>query len=212
MIRISRTPKPAVLVRKADEWQKCLSQAHTEKERKRAEARYRHEEIKEVLCRMFHGKCAYCESKLTHVDFGDIEHYRPKSKWPQLTFEWENLMLACGICNQNKWDHFPEADEGGPIINPTQEDPDVHLDFSYDPKAKLATVHAKTVRGETSRKLLGLNRNELRAYRSTQITKLACLALMAASDKDAKGLLQEAALPGSEYSAFARQLFQGFQT
>ena len=27
-----------------------------------------------------HGKCAYCESKIKHIDYGDIEHILPKNK------------------------------------------------------------------------------------------------------------------------------------
>ena len=29
----------------------------------------------------------------TNQDHGDIEHYRPKSKFPELTFTWSNLLL-----------------------------------------------------------------------------------------------------------------------
>ena len=35
-------------------------------------------DVKAAIVTAQHGKCAFCESKLKHVMFGDIEHYRPK--------------------------------------------------------------------------------------------------------------------------------------
>jgi uncharacterized protein (TIGR02646 family) len=157
---------------------------------------------------MFHGKCAYCESHIRHVDYGHIEHYRPKSGpqgRPDLCFEWTNLLLACGICNggEFKSDHFPEAADGGPIINPCDEDPAGHLEFRFDAQLGLASVYGTTTRGETTEKLLGLNRLDLRRYRSQQVKKLAVLKRMANTDVQARQLFEEAKLPSSEYSAFA---------
>ncbi len=43
-------------------------------------------------------RCTYCE-----VDqVADIDHLRPKSLWPQLTWCWENLVPACAYCNSRK--------------------------------------------------------------------------------------------------------------
>ena len=68
----------------------------------------------------------YCESKITHIDFGDVEHIKPKSpsKFPELEFEWENLGIACGKCNLAKHDkYFVET----PFIDPYLEEPSDHL-------------------------------------------------------------------------------------
>ncbi len=70
----------------------------------------------------FHGKCAYCESRICHDQHGDIEHFRPKGAvtdadgkpikvtingTPQdhpgyywLAYNWKNLLPACQLCNQ----------------------------------------------------------------------------------------------------------------
>ncbi|KAA6342699.1 hypothetical protein EZS27_009571 [termite gut metagenome] len=66
--------------------------------------------VRKVLLRMFHGKCAYCESKITAIYNGDIEHFRPKGKIEEanskkpgyywLAADWENLLFACPFCNQ----------------------------------------------------------------------------------------------------------------
>lgn len=54
------------------------------------------------------GKCAYCESPTDSVAHGDVEHYRPKSKYWWLAYCYENYLYACQICNQvHKGDEFP---------------------------------------------------------------------------------------------------------
>lgn len=74
---------------------------------------YGHIMVRKVLLKMFRGKCAYCESKITTIYNGDIEHFRPKGGYCNvstipttkpgyywLAAEWENLLLACPFCNQ----------------------------------------------------------------------------------------------------------------
>lgn len=188
-----------------------MQAAKTPKEKKNAENKYRQNSVKSVLVKMFCGKCGYCESKITHVDYGHIEHYRPKSGpqgRPNLTFVWSNMLLACGVCNgaEYKGVHFPEASGGGPIINPCAEDPVSHFDFHYDAATKLASVYGITTRGKTTEKLLGLNRADLRIYRSNYVHKLIVLATIAVSNAEAAQLLKEAKESDSPYAAFARAL------
>jgi uncharacterized protein (TIGR02646 family) len=211
MIQVKRSPIPRILANKAAEWVGALQRAGSASDRKRAQEKYRHPSIKSALVRLFHGKCAYCESHIRHVDYGHIEHYRPKSGprgRPDLCFEWTNLLLACGICNGGdfKSHHFPEAADGGPIINPCDEDPAVHFEFRFDAKLGLASVYGTTKRERTTEKLIGLNRPELRSYRSRQVKKLAVLKRLADTNAEARQLFEEAKQPSSEYSAFALAL------
>lgn len=73
-------------------------------------------------------RCMYCE------DSGgtDIEHFRPKSAYPEWALRWENYLLACSHCNSNeKRSKFPVLDDGQPaLIDPTVIDPSEHLIFS----------------------------------------------------------------------------------
>ena len=64
--------------------------------------------LKAYLLQETHEKCAYCESKITHVDYGDIEHIVPKSVRPDLAVDLGNLTVACGVCNTNKSDYYNE--------------------------------------------------------------------------------------------------------
>ena len=208
MINVRRIDQPKILSQKARAWTQKLLAAQTEKDRSNAQKKYRHRNIKDDLVRMFRSKCAYCESKITHVDYGHIDHYRPKSKFPDLTFEWSNLLLACGIFNGTKYkgEQFPEVDEGGPLINPCDDDPNDHFNFFYDPVARIASVYGTTDRGETTERLLGLNRHDLRDYRSRFVRKLHVLARFAVNDPEAKDLLEDAQKNNAEYAAFTRQI------
>jgi uncharacterized protein (TIGR02646 family) len=213
MIRVERAAKPAVIEQNQVAWTQALLDAATKEEKKRAEKKYRHLEIKRALVFMFHGKCAYCESRIIHVDYGHIEHFRPKSKpeYRSLAFDWNNLLLSCAVCNGSghKGDRFPEVAEGGPLINPCEDFPNEHFEFVFDFRARLATVIGTTARGKTTETLLGLNRQDLRAYRSQLMMQLCVLSRCAESDPDAMALLEEACRDNAEYAAFARALVGG---
>lgn len=211
MIKVQRGECPEVLQRNAAHWRAALLAASSPAGRKRCEGRYRHPQIKKTLVRVFHGKCAYCESRITHADFGHIEHFHPKAGSRgdrRLTFEWKNLLLACGVCNGAgfKGTQFPAPEEGGPLVNPCDEEPSEHFAFEYESQLGLASVWGITQRGETTERILGLNRTDLRQYRSLQIKKLAYIAMRATQDPQAAKLFQEAQQASSEYAAFARSL------
>jgi len=75
---------------------------------------------KQALMKASQSKCMYCESRVTHVYFGDVEHILPKDRFPELEYDWENLGFVCAKCNnskRNKW--FEET----PFLDPYSEDP-----------------------------------------------------------------------------------------
>lgn len=77
--------------------------------------------------------CAYCEKKLLDQK-SDVEHYRPKSIYYNLSFEWDNLLLSCGMCNSCKGNQFPL--KGGALPNPlnTKEEPLLLNPYRDDPE------------------------------------------------------------------------------
>ncbi len=219
MIPILRSAKPAVLKTHSERWlstlKTLLSNPETPKEKlKGAQEKYRHAQVKETLTKMFHGKCAYCESKLNVVTYGAIEHFFPKSIYVDRTFDWENLLLSCDRCNDanHKGTLFPVDQDGQPLlINPTDgiTNPDRHLEFIWDPVAGLASVYGRDERGETVVGIFDLNgvrgRQELIHHRSRYLKKLlALLRLARLGDQEVISLLQEACEASSEYSAFAQ--------
>ena len=45
--------------------------------------------------------CAYCGS-LASDNRGDVEHYRPQSIYPWLTYEFTNYLIGCRVCNTSR--------------------------------------------------------------------------------------------------------------
>jgi uncharacterized protein (TIGR02646 family) len=86
--------------------------------------------IRQTLTAMSTGnqRCMYCED--SHGT--DIEHYRPKSAYPQHAFDWLNHLLACAHCNSNyKRARFPLDADGRPLLlDPSVDNPLDHLFFS----------------------------------------------------------------------------------
>tara|TARA_R110002096_G_scaffold197468_6_gene380825 strand:+ start:5915 stop:6745 length:831 start_codon:yes stop_codon:yes gene_type:complete len=56
--------------------------------------------VKDQLLEESNQKCAYCEAPTSVVAYGDVEHYRPKSKYWWLAYCYENYLASCQLCNQ----------------------------------------------------------------------------------------------------------------
>lgn len=214
MIFVVRPSAPAVLTNNQKAWTKALLAARAKKDKaltRKIEGRYRHHAVKSKLTKMFGGKCAYCESILGVVDYGHIEHYKPKTKYPKLTFAWRNLLLSCAKCNDSghKGQKFPTARVGGPIVDPTLDDPTNHFRFDYDASTRQAVIVPTTSRGSTSVSLLDLNgptRKELVRERSKFIRGLLLAKQYEHADPEAAAILAEARSPESQYSAWVAAL------
>jgi uncharacterized protein (TIGR02646 family) len=124
---------------------------------------------KPLLLKRFHGKCAYCESLLTTTGHADLENFRPKSRYWWLTADWNNLLIACQVCNRAKADRFPLLDESKRakqegderfeqplLLNPCEDQPVEHLVFSDE-----GQVFSDTQRGQVTIDTLQLNRPPL---------------------------------------------------
>jgi len=140
--------------------------------------------VRAALEKVQSGKCCYCEVVIRKPHaLSHVEHYRPKAYSQQsrkdnkrfpgyywLAYEWDNLLLACHFCNSsNKKNLFPLAhqtnraknhhgDIGAEeplIIRPDGlDDPRDHIDFHHEIPV------GKTLAGETTVELLGLDRRE----------------------------------------------------
>lgn len=124
---------------------------------KHARHRYR-ERVREALRRMSSGvgRCMYCEDSAAH----EVEHFWPKARYPERAFCWENLLLVCGQCNRSKLAQFPLDALGQPLlIDPTAEDPALHLETS--PRQGRIVARNGSRRGQATIDVLKLNRSEL---------------------------------------------------
>lgn len=130
MKKLNKTSEPLILKANAESWlAEILSYSSVEDCPKYSLERYKHKEIKTALIAETKGKCVYCESKVEHIYPGDIEHIKPKVRFRELTFTWDNLTLACWKCNHNKLDYF---DFVLGLINPYVEDPEEYI-FAQGP-------------------------------------------------------------------------------
>lgn len=84
-------------------------------------SRYRERSVKAELERLFHGKCAYCESFYGSTQPVDVEHYRPKGEvegiedhpgYYWLAMDWQNLLPSCIDCNRRREQKAPNSEIG----------------------------------------------------------------------------------------------------
>ena len=103
-----------------------------------AQYRYRHKDVVRALIKMQHGKCCYCELHIADSGSGkQVEHYRPKSQFKHLQYDWNNLLLACADCNHAKLSKFPVSDDGESLLlNPSDPalNPEDHIEFVVSEK------------------------------------------------------------------------------
>lgn len=62
----------------------------------------KYQDAKGYLVQRIGDYCSYCEMQLDSSLA--VEHIQPKSLHPEKECEWENLLLACSICNSTKGD------------------------------------------------------------------------------------------------------------
>jgi uncharacterized protein (TIGR02646 family) len=167
MIKLTKGATPQVLADNYEYWTQVLVDKLAKGEEPTAteKSRYRHADIKEALVVETGGKCAYCECKIRHIAYGDVEHICPKSLDPALTFRWGNLTLACDVCNTNKSDHFKNPDD---FVDPYQVDPAQHLFFFGD----ILMAVPGSDRGRLTEEILDLNRVELAERRKERLKNL----------------------------------------
>lgn len=109
------------------------------------------EEIAETLKRMAPGEdlCMYCAA----IPGSGIDHFRPRERYPDQTYDWRNYLWSCSDCNSKyKGSKFPLDEHGAAmLIDPTEDEPSVHLDLT----PTTGKLVARTVRGEKTIDVLG---------------------------------------------------------
>lgn len=163
MRNVLRMAKPTSLVRYGEKWQRELN-AEIKRCRRTQQSvdskiqnKYRKKSVREALKRMYGGRCCYCEAQIGTVAYEHIEHRKPKAidKFPELTFEWSNLHLACQKCNGAKKDQWHDS---APILDAVDDVISDHLTY------KLSTMfvlrYPKSDRGDTTITHADLNREE----------------------------------------------------
>ena len=101
MVRLSKSPPPDTPIK--------------------SDADYRSAEVLSTLAKDCHDKCYICEDKPTTIN---VEHIVPHRSDPDLKYDWYNLFIACGHCNNIKLAKYDD------ILNPSTCDPEEHIALS----------------------------------------------------------------------------------
>lgn len=126
MRKVTPSAAPAVLVgegsRGVRETERAIKLYAVKKNAKKAfkYAVYSDQTVKDELNRLFHFKCAYCESYFGGVHPVDVEHYRPKGGYVAdnklvqpgyywLAADWSNLLPSCIDCNRERTQRFDDV-------------------------------------------------------------------------------------------------------
>ena len=118
------------------------------------------------LGQRFGDKCGYCErlcesEQVESNRAPTVDHFKPRSQFPELTYEWTNWVFSCRQCNvdnkQDKW--FQDG-----YVDPCAADPALRPERYFDYDAKTGQVvpksdlgHAEHQRAVRTINDLGLN-------------------------------------------------------
>lgn len=139
-------------------------------------------------------RCMYCVD--SHGS--DIDHFRPKARYPARAYQWSNMLLCCTECGRYKGSQFPLANGRPLLIDPTAEDPWRHLDFDPDTGNLTARFDIDandwSAKGTTSVEVLRLDRREAMAAGYANTYRRLVGILQASQAKLAEGTMTAPAL------------------
>ena len=164
----SKIKKPECLLNKADDWTKDLIEKRTlnpsywnwnwhQYKYKRVE-----QILIEPLAKITDECCSYCNIRPVRKGAlkPSIDHFKPKSEYPELAFEWTNLFLSCYQCQEYKSSSFP-------VIEPLKPDTaEYDFDYWFEPNFKTGEIFPNSTRNKNEQKRakvtiewLGLNKD-----------------------------------------------------
>ena len=106
MLKFERPASPDCLVAGAAEWTADYLATRSQLPPPAFSWHNKGTEIREALCAVTDRRCAYCDGPIGTESLNTIDHFKPKSKFPDHAYEWTNLFPACGVCQShksNKW-------------------------------------------------------------------------------------------------------------
>ena len=193
--------------------------------------------VKNALTRAQYDKCCFCESPVTQVAYGDVEHFRPKGGYRQtsvdplgkpgyywLSYDWNNLFFSCQICNQRhkgnlfplddsnrraKSHHDDIADEAPLFVDPGAMNPEEFITFNEEQPIPINN----NIIGRTTITALGLDRLKLNEARLEWLAYLKFFKNVLESRpgtplaEEAGTFIERAKSNQSKYAAMARAFF-----
>lgn len=161
MRKLSRKPAPVVLERFGREWQRKWTEANARGKDFRwpiVDSESLNRKLLPVLKEQTQDHCSFCDSfPVSPPSVDTIEHFKPKAKFPEAAFAWENLFYCCACCQQRKGPRFDEL-----ALKPDEPDYDFDKFFRWDwttgkllPNQNGSSIHQE--RALVTIELFGLN-------------------------------------------------------
>lgn len=167
-------------------------------------------DVATALDQCFRFKCAYCEGAAAQ----DIEHFYPKTTYPQRMFDWDNFLRGCKNCNNFKLDKFPLTPTNAPLfLDPSRDDPLEY--FVWDFQTGAIGVRPEPgfqERAQATRDELRLDMEPLREERRSKLATVLCLLALVVNQNPVSAAtriaLQEALDHRRPWLGIIRQLFR----
>ena len=176
-------------------------------------------EFRGELGRRFANNCGYCERKCD-ADADDagrsptVDHFRPRNRYPRLTYQWSNWIYSCRRCNEDyKGGNWPPFGYVDPCAAAAAGRPDRYFDYSHVtgeiiPKSGLSEPDRnKALRTLTD---LGLNALDMRINRRRWIERLR-VSLRALPLSEWPAVIAIYTAPSVEYSGIATMFLAQYE-
>lgn len=132
MMQFDRTAAPSWLIAKAPNWNsRFVANRDKNANFKFSWTTHNKQKINKLLLpllsAMTQQHCSFCDSfPMGEIIPNTIEHFRPKSSFPHLAYEWTNLYLCCGNCQEKNENYSPL------LLQPDAANYNFHDYFSYN--------------------------------------------------------------------------------
>lgn len=137
-------------------------------------------DVETQLDAAFHSKCAYCEIIVPR----DIEHFYPKSKFPDRMFQWTNYLRACKNCNTEKLDTFDLVDGSPVLLDPCDDEPSKFLTWDLNTGLPiLNSAPERHSRAEATVTMFGLRNQQLCEERRVRARNFLFFLLQSVEEK-----------------------------
>lgn len=131
-------------------------------------------EFRADLSRIFSNLCAYCEELCR----GEVEHFRPRSRFPEKVYEWRNWLLACHDCNHAKGKQWPSGGYIDPCARSRPARPENFFEFDVLTGEIITKAGLNSARRMKATHMIDdLRLNEIQ-HRQKRLTRIAIIDMI----------------------------------
>lgn len=171
----------------------------------------------------FNHKCGYCERACDDARGNPksptLDHFKPKSRFPALTYVWKNWIFSCKECNEIKSDQWPDGGFVDPCADDVMERPEEYFDFDCEymeliPKSGLdnerkrraqQTIASLDLNGENKSRSQDQLASDLYAARELQVNIFRQVVL-ATDESVRQDLIDQLTAPDQEFAGIIRMV------